>query len=242
MSLGLGFVGAFNRGSCLVYSGSQPATADSAVTGTLLGTITVASGPLTVETQASQTITLSGASGSINSVLIGTTGAVNIIPDVASVPFDTDLATTAANLATAINRNGIYTATASAAVVTVRPRPGVGAAHNSVVLATTVTTMSATSGGNMVGGVSSINGLTFTAAAGVVSKSGTWSFAGVAAGTAGWFRMVGSVTDGGGSSTTLIRFDGSIATSGADMNLSNIAIAVAAPNTVDGFTFTIPAV
>ena len=86
------------------------------------------------------------------------------------------------------------------------------------------------------------NGLTFaTAADGSVSKSGVWSFNGVAAGTAGWFRFKGNALDNDAISTTLPRLDGSIATSGADMNLSNITIAIGAPSTVDSFVFTIPA-
>jgi hypothetical protein len=86
------------------------------------------------------------------------------------------------------------------------------------------------------------NGLTFAAAAaGAVSKSGVWSFNGVAAGTAGWFRLKGNATDAGGISTVLPRLDGSIAVSGADMNLSNISIAIGAPTTVDSFVFTVPA-
>ena len=86
------------------------------------------------------------------------------------------------------------------------------------------------------------NGLTFAAAAnGAVSKSGVWSFNGVAAGTAGWFRLKANALDNDALSTTLPRLDGSIATSGADMNLSNIAIAIAAPTTVDSFTWTQPA-
>ena len=86
------------------------------------------------------------------------------------------------------------------------------------------------------------NGLTFAAAAGgMVSKSGVWSFNGVNAGTAGWFRLKANALDNDGVSTTLHRVDGSIATSGADLNLSNIAIAIGAPNTVDTFTWTQPA-
>ena len=87
------------------------------------------------------------------------------------------------------------------------------------------------------------NGLTFaTAADGAVTKStDAWSFNGVAAGTAGWFRFKGNAADNDLSSTTLPRLDGSIATSGGDMSLSNIVIAIGAPTTVDVFSFTIPA-
>jgi len=85
----------------------------------------------------------------------------------------------------------------------------------------------------------STNGLTFaTAADGAVSKSGTWSFNGVAAGTAGWFRFKGNALDDNLVSTTLPRLDGSVSVSGADMNLSNISIAISAPTTIDSFTWT----
>lgn len=88
----------------------------------------------------------------------------------------------------------------------------------------------------------STNGLTFaSAAAGAVSKSGVWSFNGIAAGTAGWFRLKGNAADNDTLSTTLPRLDGSIATSGADLNLSNVTIAIGAPNTVDSFVWNQPA-
>jgi len=86
------------------------------------------------------------------------------------------------------------------------------------------------------------NGLTFaTAADGAVSKSGVWSMNGIAAGTAGWFRLKGNALDNDLLSTTLPRLDGSIAVSGADMNLSNISIVLNAPTTCDSFTWTQPA-
>lgn len=86
------------------------------------------------------------------------------------------------------------------------------------------------------------NGLTFAAASGgAVSKSGVWSMNGVAAGTAGWFRLKANALDDDSLSTALPRLDGSIAVSGADMNLSNIAITIGAPTTVDSFTWTQPA-
>jgi hypothetical protein len=88
------------------------------------------------------------------------------------------------------------------------------------------------------------NGLGFDApASGVVSKAAAenWKFTGIAAGTAGWFRLMGNASDNLGASTTLPRMDGSIGVSGADLNLSNISIAVDAPNTIDVFQFTIPA-
>lgn len=238
----LGFAGAFNKCSIRIYSGSQPATADAAATGTLLGTVTLNSGALTQEVQATATITVAGSAGSINTVTVGT---LNIIPD-GAVAFRTDAATTAIDLNTAINRNGMFTSTVSGAVVTVAPRPGAGATLNGVALATTVTTLTATSSGNLTGGVSAVNALSLgDPATGVIAKPTTavWSFAGIATGTAGWFRIVGSVADTGALITAapfLCRVDGSVAVSGADMNLSNISIAIGAPTTIDSFTWTTP--
>lgn len=238
LTLSGGFGSIFNKGSIRIYSGTQPATADTAISGTLLGTVTVASGALTQETRASQTITVAGASGSVNTV---TVGGLNIIPD-GAVAFRTDAATTASDLCDSINRNDMFSATVSGAVVTVKPHAGAGATFNAVALATTVTTLTATSGGNFADGVAPVNGLMFGApSAGVISKTGVWSFNGVAVGTAGWFRLIGSEADAGGASTVLPRVDGSVATSGADMNLSNITIAIGAPNTIDSFAWTQPA-
>lgn len=236
---GMGFAALFNRGVLNIYTGTQPATADSAVTGTLLGQATIASGALTQETQATGAVTITGGSGSVATLTVGT---FNVIPD-GAVPFNTSNAQTASDLCDAVNRNGIYTATVSGAVVTLRPRPGAGAAHNGYVVSSTGSVTATYS--NMSGGVSAVNGLFFAApSAGTVSRAGVWSFTGIAAGTAGWFRLQGSTADAGGvisAAPFLARVDGSIATSGADLNLSNISIAVGAPSTIDSFTFTIPA-
>lgn len=87
------------------------------------------------------------------------------------------------------------------------------------------------------------NGLNFDATlTGTISKAAAenWKFNGIAAGTAGWGRFRGNAADAMGASTTLPRLDFSIAAAGADVNLSNISIAVGAPNTVDVFTVTLP--
>ena len=59
----MGFGGMFNRGYMKIFSGSQPASADAAETGTLLGTVTDTSGTPTKETRATGTITITGATG-----------------------------------------------------------------------------------------------------------------------------------------------------------------------------------
>lgn len=98
-------------------------------------------------------------------------------------------------------------------------------------------------GGAFVAGTAT-NGLEFDApVAGVVSKvaADAWRFTGLADGTAGWFRLKGNAADNDLASTILPRLDGSIGVSGADLNLSNIAITTGSPNSIDTFSFTIPA-
>lgn len=88
---------------------------------------------------------------------------------------------------------------------------------------------------------SATNGLEFDApAAGVLSKAAaeTWRGNGLADGVAGWFRFCANPVDSGGSSTTLARIDGSVGRSAADLNLSNVNIAVGVPNTIDVFSIS----
>ena len=237
----LGLTGLFNKCIVNIYSGTQPVNADAAVTGTLLGTVTLGSGAYTAETQATGTFTVTGTTGSVTAL---TVGGFDIIGD-CDVAYNTSAVQTASDLADAVNRNGVYSATVSGAVVTVKPRSGVGASHNGYVLASagvlTVTYVA------MAGGIAAVNGLVFgQPLVGVLNKpaSQVWGFNGIAAGTAGWYRVTASVADGGAAVSAapyLARMDGAIATSGAEMALSNITIAVNAPNTIDVFSFTMPA-
>lgn len=86
-------------------------------------------------------------------------------------------------------------------------------------------------------------GLEFDAAdGGEITKAAaeTWSGVGLADGTAGWFRFYANATDAGSSSTTLPRIDGSIGTSGADLNMSSTSIVTDSTYTIDSFKFTLP--
>lgn len=86
-------------------------------------------------------------------------------------------------------------------------------------------------------------GLSFDAAvAGVISKAAaqSWKFVGLTAGIAGWFRLYTAGDTPASTDSTKPRIDGAVGTSGAELNLSNVAIAVAQVNTVDGFTITAP--
>ena len=87
-------------------------------------------------------------------------------------------------------------------------------------------------------------GINFDApVAGTVSKAiaETWSGAAGAEGTAGWFRLFEAGDTPGIASTTASRIDGNIATSGANMNMSNTFVANGAVQTVSTFAVTLPA-
>lgn len=97
-------------------------------------------------------------------------------------------------------------------------------------------------GGAFVPG-SPTNGLNWGAAEGGVIGKNTdnWRLTGAAAGTAGWFRLMGNAADNGLASTTLPRIDGAVATSGGELNLSSLTVAVGSITTIDTFNYGIPA-
>lgn len=231
------------NGRMEIYSGSQPASADAAVTGTLLCTITDNSAARTAEVLATGSVTLTGgASGSLNTL---TVNSVDIIGG--AVPYNTSLTQTAADIALQINRNRSnveYTATSSGAVVTINALPGTGASPNGFVVASTTTTLTKTDS-NMAGGVNPANGLKFgEPSSGAVSKlaSQTWSGVNASSGTAGYYRLYGSVADAGAldSSATYFREDGAIGTSGADMNMTSTALTNGIATAITAFQRTMP--
>lgn len=81
-----------------------------------------------------------------------------------------------------------------------------------------------------------------TATSGVLSKqTNTWDGVAVATGTAGYFRYCASTSDLGGTSTTAVRIQGAVATSGAELNMSSTSITTSATTTIDTFDITMPA-
>ncbi len=234
---------AFQNGRIEIYTGAQPATADAAVTGTLLCTITNNSLTRTAEVLSTGTLTLStGSSGSVNTLTVNGVEILGV-----AVPFNTSLTQTAADVAAQINNYmGFvdYEATSSGTVVTIAAMPGTGASPNGFVVAATYTTITGATT-NMAGGVTAVNGLQFgESIAGTLSKlaSQTWSGANVASGTAGWYRQYGSVADSGAADTALvyIREDGAISTAGAEMNMSSTALTLGATTTIPNDTYTTP--
>jgi hypothetical protein len=84
-------------------------------------------------------------------------------------------------------------------------------------------------------------GLTFDTPSGTtmsIPSGVNWQYTGIAAGTAGCFRLV-SATDTNAQSTTEKRIDGNVGTTSGDMILSNINVVVGAPGTVDIFNIVL---
>jgi hypothetical protein len=235
---------AFANSRIQVYTGSKPASPDAAIAGTLLATITLNAGVFTPEVQAVGSVALTGGgAGSVNTI---TVDAISILP--AAVPFNGTLAQTALDVISAINDNSKNTKFVASftlpATITLTAKPGLGTQGNGVVVST-VTTITKTDT-DLTGGTDAANGLTFDdASGGVISKPATTVWSGIAAqtGTAGWFRMLGSVADAGvaDSAETFIRLDGTVATSGADLNMSNTNFVAGATQTLSTFSFTMPA-
>lgn len=87
------------------------------------------------------------------------------------------------------------------------------------------------------------NGLHFAAAAvnGVIDKlsTETWSGTCIATGTAGYFRMRKTTDAGTTLDATAIRIDGTVANSGADLNLTNTSLVATEPFNANSAQFTI---
>jgi len=251
---GFGWREALKDGRLYVYSGTQPTDADQDVEGTLLVTFTLSGGTYTAPVRSQAKITLSGASGSLDTVSVGG-AAFNLLS--AAVSFSSDLTTTAAAVASNINarQNPLnIVATSSGADITLSLPYWMGALGDGLSVAATATTLVATINGGSsttfggtgapAAGTTSVNGLNFQfpAVAGVLSKESTiWQGTAAATGTAGWFRYVAGGSTVSGISTTDTRFDGSIATSGSDMDIANTLITSGSVQTINTFTFTVPA-
>ena len=106
------------------------------------------------------------------------------------------------------------------------------------VLLVRISVNSATAG---ITGYSGTAGITFgTAGAGSIPKSAdVWSGVVGVAGVAGYFRLYGTASTSGSSSTTC-RMDGNVGVSGSDLVLANTSLTANATLTVDQFTLTVP--
>lgn len=95
-----------------------------------------------------------------------------------------------------------------------------------------------------VSNASGATGVTFattTASAGVAQKTAAevWSGVNAVSGTASFYRHVAPADDGT-LSTTQARLQGLVAVSGAELNLSSVALVAAATQTIDFYNVALP--
>jgi len=230
-----------------VYSGTQPATADAAPTGTLLCTYSVASGAITREVLAQGKVVISGASGSLDTLTVNSLEIMG-----SSTAFDgtnTTLTLVADAIARKINNNPnnqLFVASRSGTdTIILTCKPGVGAVTWTVTSTATTLGRTDTNRGTLTAGTAPVNCLGWgDAAAGVLSKLPAQTWSGVAGntGSAGWFRFEASVSDAGAldSTESIMRVDGLVATSAAELNLSTTTMTSGLTQTVDTFTMALP--
>jgi len=235
---------AFEDGVLNIYSGALPADADAAPTGTLLVKVTKSSGAVAANARSTPQIGL---------ILIGTHGSgetfiINVTVDgvgptaytFTNTPDAGGVLEVAMKVAEMLNDipqlcavasgsdGNIYVASRIAGLAfTIADGGGTG----------TITTLT-----SEVLAATVVNTLKFgPPSAGVISKNtDTWSGVGLAVGTCTYFRLVTS-SDLGTANSTDIRIQGTVGTSGADLNLSNLNITVGPTETIDTFAITLPA-
>lgn len=234
----------------LLFGGTAPTGAGAADTGSggasPLCTLTLNSGAFTAEILPKWRFTMAGSSGSVDSVKIGD---VELLPD--AVAYTSSLSNTAALVVAAINNNTSfpdYTAQVTGAgsdEVAIYGPVGCGADLNALVLAVTATTLAVTevgSGAVETSGAACVNGCNwgYVPSTGQISKESTvWSGVVGTTGTATWFMIATDNDAGTGSSTTARRIIGSVGTSGADLNLSSVALTQGASVSVNSWTLTV---
>lgn len=98
--------------------------------------------------------------------------------------------------------------------------------------------------GILLATIDNTTGINFAASAvaGVLAKlaTETWSAVAAASGTAGYYR-VSLIADANGLSTIAPRFDGSVGTFGADLNMSSTTVTAGATQQITALDITLPA-
>ncbi len=234
---------AFEDSIVNVYSGTAPSDPDAAPTGTLLCKYTKSSGAVAASARSSPsfyTITIAHAAdtpdvGDTVKLLVDT-----VAFEYAATASENTVEKLAIKVAQLLNDLAQVVAVPSHAngLLYVQGRydgVDITIAENTSTGGLTVTV------GARVDAVA-INSLKFLApSAGAITKNAdTWSGVCLATGTAGYFRLVTSL-DGGILSTTDVRLQGNVSTSGSDLDISNVNLTIGATETIDTFTFTMPA-
>jgi hypothetical protein len=235
---------AIEDGVLNLYSGAAPASADEAPTGVLLAKITKASGSLAAGARSTP---------KRYKVVIGSHAEGQAFPFALTMDGIGPVTNTYTNTPDAGDENAVAKAIARMLNDIPQLRAIAEGASGNLYVQSAIDgldfTLADAGGGTgtitsitQVEAASSVNSLRFgNPASGTLAKNAdVWSGVGLANGVAGYFRLVTS-QDGGLVSTTDIRIQGTISTSGADLNMSSLNIALGATQTIDQFQLTFPA-
>jgi hypothetical protein len=223
-----------------IWSGSSPSTANDAATGTLLVTIskasgTVSTGEVSTAKQAKLQIT-SHASGETFTVTInGTTYTYTNTPDAG------DATAVAAAVALMLDSSCPDVSAMAAGTDTIYIRSNYKGVTFTITKGGTGTS---TLSDDAVANVTADTIRLAAASSGSISKaSEVWSGVAVASGTAGYFRIQTSADDDTNDASNLLfpRLQGSVGVSGTEMTMSSTTIASGATQTIDSATITMPA-
>ena len=224
-----------------VYSGAAPATADLAPTGTLLVSITkasgtVSSGEISTAQEALVSVDTHASGETFILVLNGTSYTYTNTPDLDAIPV-------AAAIAAMINASGQPVIASHAGTVNIYIRSKIRGLAFTLTKGAGTGTMTTFTEAAVANAIS--DAVRFGAASdGAIAKdAAVWSGVAIAAGTAGYFRIVNSADDHSLDSSTKLypRLQGTVGTSGTDMVLTNTTIAIGSTQTIDTAVITMPA-
>ena len=223
-----------------IYSGTAPATADEAVSGTLLVTVSKAAGTVSVAEKSTCMESLlnvgSHASGETFGVTINAVDYLYVnTPDLDAIPL-------AAAYAAVIDQCPDVEAHACGTINIYIRSKFAGVTYTCVVKGAVTGTQTLTL--NAVANATADTIRFGSAVDGVISKAvETWSGVAVSTGVAGYFRIVNSTDDGLTDAVNKVypRLQGNVGISGTEMTLSNTTITSGATQTIDTATITMPA-
>lgn len=222
-------------GKILIFAGAQPASADDAPTTSALLTM----GNMAAPVQAAPAASGSG-SALTNTAYYYVVTALNAMGETVASNEQTITPTAGQNVTVS------WAAVTGATSYRIYRGTGAGAEDHyfSSAAGTTsyVDTGTAGTAGTPPG--SDTSGIAFDTdgTGGILKQLAATDWTGTVAnsGTAGWFRICAPTDAGTGSSTTEARMDGSIATSGGQMNLASLTFTAGAPFTVTDAQITFP--
>jgi hypothetical protein len=240
---------AFEDCHMIIYSGPAPAEANDEVSGVPLVTITKANGAITSTLSLGETsqrnawqLTLNGAHAAGDSAKIGIT-----LNGGAKVTY-TYLNTTDAGDANAVREEICKMLNNIPYLMAIPGQPADNLINVAAKVAGDVLVITDETGTNITVGVDEtsiearVDTIQFAvAASGAMSKSSdVWSGEVQTSGVAGHWRIVQPLDDGSHSHTA-IRLQGSVSTSGAELNLSSTSLVDGTTLTIDTFSISLPA-